>query len=172
MIRIAITGPESTGKSSLAGALARHFNALAVPEYAREYLDHLGEPYKLRDVLRIGWKQYEMISEACDSDAETVIADTELLVISIWLSHKYGLTEPWIEERLTRQPSDLYLLCDIDLPWEEDPLREHPHMRQYFFDLYLKRLTEMKVPFGIVRGEGKKRIDNALALISELSSKA
>ncbi|MFO7721825.1 MAG: ATP-binding protein [Bacteroidales bacterium] len=170
MIRIAITGPESTGKSSLAEALARELNGRIVPEYARAYLDDLGRPYELHDVLRIGRQQYEMIMEACDSSVEAVIADTELLVISIWLSHKYGHTEPWIENRLARQPFDLYLLCDIDLPWEEDPQREHPHMRQYFFELYHKRLTDLDVPFGVVQGEGEDRIKNALALINALSS--
>ncbi len=166
MIRIAVTGPESTGKSQLSEALGIHFGAVVVPEYARSYLDVLARPYTREDVLAIARGQERMIHDAISSEtAEVVVADTELLVISIWLSHKYGRSDPWVEDALKRQPFDLYLLCDVDLPWEEDPLREHPHLRSYFFGQYEQRLKELGVTYGIVRGLGEARLDCALECI-------
>jgi nicotinamide riboside kinase len=168
MIRIAITGPESTGKSWLCEALAEHYQAVLVPEYAREYLNHLKTPYTRDDVINIAHIQHEMIMDAAEQQASSfMIADTELLVISIWLEHKYGNSDPFVERQLRLQPFDLYLLCDIDLPWEEDPLREHPHQREVLLNKYKTRLDQLEVRYTLVRGTGTQRLRNAIAAIQQ-----
>lgn len=168
MIRIAVTGPESTGKSWLCEALAEHYQAVLVPEYAREYLNQLKSPYTRDDVIHIAHIQHEMILEAsANREAGFMIADTELLVISIWLEHKYGSSDPFVESQLRVQPFGLYLLCDIDLPWEEDPLREHPHQREILLNKYKTRLDELKVPYTLIRGTGTLRLQNAIEAIQQ-----
>ena len=160
--RIAITGPESTGKSSLAEELACHFNTAWVPEFAREYLNRLGRPYGYDDLKHIARGQLELEKKQAAIAKEFLFCDTELFVIRIWSEHKFGKTDPWILEKLTEHLYDLYLLCDVDLPWVEDPLREHPHMREYFFNIYVNALEEASVPYGIIRGSGKERLNQAI----------
>jgi nicotinamide riboside kinase len=167
MIRLAVTGPESTGKSWLSDALAKHFQGVLVPEYAREYLESLNREYTPDDVRIIGQRQHQMLIDACESKSGFVVADTELLVISIWLEHKYGITDPWVEANLQSQPVDLYLLCDIDLPWEEDPLREHPHQREVLFGKYRSRLEALDLNYALIQGSGDLRLASALHYIQK-----
>lgn len=167
LIRLAVTGPESTGKSWLSEKLAAHFQGMLVPEYAREYLATLDRDYTPEDVMIMGKRQHRMLLDACESKTGLVVADTELLVISIWLEHKYGITDPWVETHWKAQPFDLYLLCDIDLPWEDDPLREHPHHREVLFDKYRNHLDKSGVNYVVVRGSGFQRLANALMLIHQ-----
>jgi nicotinamide riboside kinase len=168
MTRIAVTGPESTGKTVLAEQLSSHLNGVLIAEYARDYLDQLRRPYTPIDVVNIGKEQFRRIIEASEMETPAMVADTELLVISIWLQFKYGLTDPDIEEMLQAQPFDIYLLCDTDLPWEEDPLRENPNEREALFALYQNRLNALRVPYRIVSGTGETRKNNALRMIDLL----
>ena len=168
LTRIAITGPESTGKSQLAVELAAHYHTVWVPEVARTYLEKLDRPYTLDDVLNIAKEQERLEREMRSRATGLLFCDTELLVTKIWSEFKYGSCDPWILEQLVLQDFDLYLLCDIDLPWQEDPLREHPHRRKELFDLYLQEMQERKWPYRIVEGYGSARLDNALSHIESL----
>lgn len=152
----------------LASFLAEHFRAPLIDEYAREYLEKLGRPYTPEDVVTIGREQYRRIEAAADTQSGWVIADTELLVISIWLQFKYGMVPPEVELMLKTQPVDFYLLCNIDLPWEEDPLRENPNERQQLFDLYQQRLDSLGFPYHVVSGSGQQRFTNALNILNDL----
>ena len=152
----------------LASFLAEHFRAPLIDEYAREYLEKLGRPYTPEDVVTIGREQYRRIKAAADTQSGWVIADTGLLVISIWLQFKYGMVHPEVESMLKTQPVDFYLLCDIDLPWEEDPLREHPNQRQQLFELYRQRLDALQFKYAVVSGTGNKRFINALNILNDL----
>jgi len=168
-VRVAVTGPESTGKSSLSVYLARHFNTVCVPEFARKYLDKLGREYTYDDLTFMAKKQ--IAAEKCLQKMATrfLFCDTELSVIKIWAEHRYQKCPAWVAENLPKVKYDLYLLCDIDLPWEADPLREHPHMRRYFFDWYHRELTERRVNFAVVSGLGDERYKNALKAIETLT---
>jgi len=166
--KFAITGPESTGKTEMAKSLASYFNTSWVPEFAREYLNNLGKPYSYEDILIIAQTQYQQNQNARTNSKNYIFCDTELLVTKIWCEYKYQKCHPWILKHLLRQDFDLYLLLDINLPWEPDPLREHPTQRQYFFDLYKSELESMKVPYKIITGIGKERMNNALSVISQL----
>ncbi len=170
MIRkIAITGPESTGKSMLAEQLAVHYQTAWVPEYAREYLGLLGKPYEEEDILRIALGQVAAEADQVRHATKFLFCDTELLVTKIWSEVKYGRCNPWIVETISAHPCDLYLLCDIDLPWQYDPLREHPDERQFLFDLYFNELTSRTFPFAVVRGTGPDRLANAVKIIENFS---
>lgn len=165
--RIAVTGPESTGKSVLAESLALHYHTVWVPEYARTYLKDLDRPYHYEDILKIARGQLQSETEAVAQASGLLFCDTELIVTKIWSEFKYGKCDLWIPEQINQHPHDLYLLCDIDLPWEFDPLREHPGHRKDLFRLYLKELESRNLNYGIVSGTGAKRLENALSIIKE-----
>lgn len=169
MFKIAITGPESTGKSTLAEKLAKHFNTDYIPEYSRTYLENFEGQYTENDVVEIAKKQHELILKEEDKNPELLIADTEIIVCKIWIEYVFKHPNDMIEELLRRQNFDLYLLCDIDLPWVYDPLRENPNIeeRKELFEIYKNTLTKMNVPFGIVRGDDEERVNNSLEIIKQ-----
>lgn len=169
--RIAIIGPESTGKSELSQQLARSFNTEWVPEYARFYLDRLNRPYEKEDLLEIakGQLAWEENKEAYAN--EFLFCDTNLIVIKIWSDHKYGSTDSWIESMLLKRQYDYYLLNNIDLPWTPDPHREHPTMRTHFLGIYRNYLEENQLPFALVSGIEEQRTQNALHALHSFFSK-
>jgi len=166
-LRIAITGPESTGKSELARALADHYETLWVPEFAREYLENIHRPYDENDILLIAKEQMRIENKTLSLAKRFLFCDTEALVTKIWSIVKYGHCDPWIPEQINSNPHDLYLLCNIDLPWEEDPLREHPDKREYLLQLYVNELKANKLPYGLVSGFGVNRLQNAINIIEQ-----
>ncbi len=165
--KIAVTGPESTGKTALAQQMAKMFNATWVPEYAREYLININRPYTAEDLDIIAENQIKTLEKAQNKETNLIIADTELLVIKIWYEHAFKKCPQWILEALEKQKFDLYLLCYVDIPWSYDPLREHPHLRSYFYGQYKKELKTRGWPFAVVAGNGSERINNAADLIKK-----
>ncbi len=166
MIRVSITGPESTGKSWLAEHLAVHYQASWVPEYARQYLEEINRPYTYDDILAIARKQLDL-ENATAPGQELLFCDTDFCVTSIWCEVKYRKCHDWISRRLEENPYGLYLLCDIDLPWQYDPLREHPDMRAELFSMYLDLLEKHHFNYRIVRGSGDRRLQNAIGFVDE-----
>jgi len=170
MKKIAITGPESTGKSLLASQLADHFNTVYVPEFARGYIDSLDRPYEPGDIVEIARGQLGLEQELAPEANRILFCDTELIVTKIWSLHKYGHCDPYILDNIIGNRYDLYLLCDIDLPWEEDPQREHPHLRAYFFDWYKKELEGYGFPYAFIRGMGSQRLEQAISVIEDIDN--
>lgn len=162
MKRIAITGPESTGKSSLARDLALRFQDVFVPEHARDYIAGLDRPYTREDILEIAKGQLRKESDLARKTRRFLFCDTELIVTKIWSMHKYGHCDPFILENIKKHPYDFYLLCDIDLPWEPDVQREHQHLRQFFFDWYKRELEDYGFPYAVVRGQAGERLQSAV----------
>ena len=163
-MRISITGPESTGKSWLARQLAEHYNTIWVPEYARKYLEDINRPYTYNDILVIA--QHQFIEENSEiKNTELLFCDTDFCVTSIWCNVKYGKCHDWITTKLEENHYSLYLLCDIDLPWQYDPLREHPEMRSELFGMYRNLLDENSFNYRIVNGFGEDRLQNAIGFI-------
>lgn len=169
MFKIAITGPESTGKSTLAEKLARHFNIGFIPEYSRTYLENFESQYTENDVVEIAKGQSNLILEEEKKNPEILIADTETIVCKIWVEYVFKHSNETIDNILKQQNFDLYLLCDIDLPWVYDPLRENPSLeeRKELFDIYKNTLTKMNVPFEIVSGDDEERVNNAINIINK-----
>ncbi len=164
--RIAITGPESTGKSWLAAEIALHFQTLWIPEFARDFLSQLHRPYTLKDLEFIAVKQF-VANSAPQTDRDWIIADTEMLVCYIWANYVFGKVPELIQSLANQQHFDFYLLCDIDLPWEPDPLREHPEKRSELLALYIQELQKRGLPYGIVSGQDTDRLLHAIHHIEE-----
>ena len=166
MKKIAITGPESTGKSALAQKLAAHFGCAYVPEYARGYLAELNRPYIKADVLRIAKGQLQWETEVAEHQQDAYLfCDTDVLVCKIWQECKYGTADTWIKKQFAKHHYDLFLLCDIDLDWEYDEMREHPEERETLFELYVNELTTAGKNFKIISGLGEERLNNAIAAV-------
>lgn len=168
MFKIAITGPESTGKSTLAEKLAHHYKTDFVPEYSRTYLENFEGKYTENDVVEIAKGQHKLILEEEKKSSEILIADTEIIVCKIWIEYVFKHSNEIVEEILKQQDFDLYLLCDIDLPWVYDPLRENPNIeeRKELFEIYRNTLEQMNVPFEIVSGD-EERFNNAINIIEK-----
>lgn len=166
MIKISITGPESTGKSWLAEKLAGHYKMLWVPEYARKYLEDIKRQYTYDDILVIARNQHEE-EISLEGKTELLFCDTDFCVTSIWCNVKYGKCHPWIKAQLNQNNYALYLLCDIDLPWQYDPLREHPELRKELFEMYQNLLEEKHFNYKVVSGTGQQRLLNAIRFVDE-----
>ncbi len=169
--RVAITGPESTGKSWLCRELALHYNTVFVPEYAREYINDLQRDYNRGDILLIAKGQVERERRIAEEAGQRqirplIFCDTELIVTKIWSLHKYKQCDPWILENIQNNKYDLFLLCAIDLPWEPDPQREHPQLRSFFFDWYKSELENYGFPYCVVSGQRQGRLQNAIEAVN------
>ena len=150
MHKIIVTGPESSGKTTLCKALSKHFDLPFSKEYAREYLNELGGDYKQEDLLEIAKGQLE-------SEFNSQLLDTDLITIKIWSKYKYGSCDKCILEQIEKQKSEnrFYLLCKPDIPWQADPQRENPTNRNELFEVYKKELKSLGQNYFIVEGEGK-----------------
>lgn len=168
MITISIVGPESTGKTDLAKALASHYKTDWVPEFAREYLNDLERPYDFNDLSEIAKGQARAQNEALKKGKNPVIFDTDLLVVKVWSQFKYGKLDPFISAQLALQRSDIYILTYFDIPYEEDPLRENPNQIPELFDVYKRELDVMNAEYIVVQGDRQKRLDTAISLINNL----
>jgi len=160
--KIAITGPESTGKTQLCIELAKHYNGICVSEFARDYLSAIQRPYNCYDLDIIATQQLHLIKESSKLKNNFLFADTELTVIKIWYEHAYKYCPEWILKYYEEQDYNLYLLMDIDLPWVYDKQREHPHLRTYFFNLYETELKKYNRPYKIISGTEETRLKNAI----------
>ncbi|HWK53907.1 MAG TPA: ATP-binding protein [Hyphomicrobiales bacterium] len=163
------TGPESSGKTTLARALSQTLHAPLVEECSRDYLNRkLAEDaawhYQEPDLLAIAQQQVAAEQEALRGIPSHVICDTDLMVIRLWSQEKYRRVAPDLERLITQslaQPR-LFLLCSPDMPWEPDPLRENPSDRWRLFDLYQRDLATLGLPHLILSGSHPERLQQVL----------
>lgn len=168
MLKVAVIGPESTGKTTLAEALAAHFKTAYVPEYARQYLTTLDRPYQQKDLSTIAIGQLALEEKIAPTADELLFLDTDLYVIKVWSEFKYGQCDPYILTQLQFHQADFYVLTDPDIPFEEDPLRENPRQRGELFDIYLNEIKASDCAFSVVRGTQEQRLKHAIEKINEL----
>jgi NadR type nicotinamide-nucleotide adenylyltransferase len=162
VIKIALAGPESTGKSTLSAQLAGHYNTSHTIEFARQHLEENGPDYTYEDIIFMAENQLLLEKTESEKANQILFCDTEFINFKIWLDH-YGYPIPeWIEKHIASRPYHLVLLMQPDIPWEPDPLREHPDRRDYFYALFKKHLTQYGYHFVEIKGSGKTRLDNAI----------
>ncbi|TVQ80423.1 MAG: hypothetical protein EA358_01915 [Flavobacteriales bacterium] len=162
VIRVAVVGPESSGKSTLAAALAERIaGACLVTEYARNFLSTRPK-YSYGDLVKIAKGQLELEKKAGTGYGVRIL-DTDMLTIFIWSRFVFGRVDAEINRMFLNTLPDLYLLCRPDIPWEYDPLREHPHQRDEIFDLNLQLIKRTGVQYVILEGDFDSRLNKALA---------
>lgn len=166
---IVITGAESTGKSTLTEKLANHFKVPFIPEIAREYIENLEYKYSYNDVEAIAGIQIDQFKKLKDSDTEYIFLDTWLIVTKIWFEFVYQKIPDWLISEIKKTRIDLFLVCDIDLPWIADPVRENGgENRKILQEKYIENITLYNFDYKIVSGFDDNRFMNALKFVNEL----
>lgn len=170
MTRIVLTGSESTGKTTLAGALAEHYGAELVPEFVREFAARKGAPIAFDDHGAIARGQMALEDEHIARARAILIQDTDLVSTVVYCTHYFDRCPPWIEEAAAARRPDLYLLCDIDIPWVGDGIRDREHARDEIQGLFRAALRASGVPVMVIHGTGDERFRRAVAAIDAMHS--
>jgi nicotinamide riboside kinase len=168
--KIVISGPESTGKTSLARDLSRHFNGPYIPEYARGYIAELNRPYTYEDVVHVAETQVRLEREMLGKAGKFLFYDTYLIITKVWFKVVYGKYPDWLDDYLGNAGIDLFLLCYPDLPWIPDPVRENPgEMRIRLFRMYREEAGFFGFPVTVIKGSDQLRYLNAVKAVNNLS---
>jgi len=166
-IRIVVNGSESTGKTTLARELSQHYNCIWIPEFARTYIERLNVQYTYNDVCAIQKKQQMEILEFESQKSGMAFWDTDLIITKIWFSEVYKKLPENTDNFIRTHQPDIYLVCDTDLPWVYDQVRENPTRREYLNNLYIHEIEAIGTPFFLVSGTGHKRTENAIHFIEK-----
>lgn len=166
--RVVLTGSECTGKTTLTADLARHYDAVWVPEYARSYAAWKDAPLDMGDVEPIAQGQIALQDAALMRARRLLLLDTDLLSTAVYARHYYGQCPDWVTQAVLARRADLYLLCHIDVPWAADPQRDRPHEREQIQDLFDEALQARQFPVVRIRGNWRDRFDAARTAIDAL----
>ena len=170
-LKVVITGPESTGKSTLAESLANHYNTVFVPEYARNYVENLNRPYQYSDLEFIANKQVEDLAKHTPLANNILFLDTYLIITKVWFEVVYKKMPEWLDNAIRKSDIDLFLLCNTDIPWTPDGVRENGgEMREYLFHQYKKELEHYGFDYRIVGGLDEQRQKEAIVYIDDFLS--
>lgn len=143
---IVITGPESSGKTTLAKKLNTIYGIPLVLEFARLYLEQNGSNYDFSDLEKIAYCQNIQEKEKHDS-FPLIICDTDFITIDIWANEKFG---KGLTTKLPFPTKKHYLLCKPDIPWKPDPLRENPNDRERLFVKYEEYLKQEGLSYEVL----------------------
>ncbi len=173
VIKIALYGPESTGKTTLAQQLADEYNTLWVREFARDYLqkkwDATQQICQPEDLLPIAIGQIQLENEALEKANEYLFCDTNLLETKVFSDTYYGYCDPIIASAAKDHNYDLVFLTDVDFPWEKDDLRDNPENRQETLAIFEQELINNKKPYIKLSGNKEERLEKAIQIIKDLS---
>jgi len=157
-IIIVVTGPESTGKTELSRYLSTRTGFPWVPELSRSYIEKLNRPYNYNDVEQIARLQINEFKGIINKNHPIVFFDTDLIITKVWFDVVYRKCPGWVIEAIEKLPVRMHLLCNTDIPWVADPVRENGgEMRLKLFDQYQEELTRFNIPYKIVSGTGNAR---------------
>jgi len=165
IIKIAVVGPESTGKSTMSAYLAKHYNTVWVPEYAREYCEKLTAPPTWQDEINMFEGQLALEKEYLPKANKILICDTTFITVKIWSDQMFGQAPQQVLDALPHYHYNLYLLLNIDLPWQDDPLRDFPTMREHFMQVWHNELDAINANYVVISGTGQERYDSAVNTI-------
>lgn len=172
LIKITLYGPESTGKTTLAKQLAEHYQTVWTPEFAREYLqekwNNTRQTCAQEDLIPIAIGQTQLENESLVKANGILFSDTNLLVTKVFSDIYYGSSEKALEKAAKKHKYDLFLLTDVDLPWEKDDLRDRPENREKTLAIFEQALIDYKKPYIKISGNKERRFQKAVALIDEL----
>jgi nicotinamide riboside kinase len=172
IIKIAMFGPESTGKTTLAIQLAEYYKTVWVPEFARGYLQEKWDKNKLicdvDDMLPIAYGQTKLENEKLSVANKYLFCDTNLMVTKVFSEVYYRYCDPLLDSAAQLHEYDLFFLTDIDVPWEKDDLRDKAEGRESVFEIFKKSLIDNKKPFITLSGDKDLRLENAIAIIEDL----
>ena len=187
--KIVIIGPESTGKSTLCKQLAQHYNTLWCPEFAREYLLKNGMDYTYDDLLLIAQAQVSLeeeyiqlaignwqlansspSSQLAAHGSQLLFIDTDMYVLKVWCEYVFGKCHRFILDQIIARKYDMYLLCNTDLPWVKDELREYPDLqtREKLFEMYKDCMINQSTPWTIIGGNAEMRLKTAIQAADSL----
>ena len=180
--KIVILGPESTGKSTLCEQLAQHYQTTWCPEFAREYLLTNGMDYAFDDLLTIAKGQLALEDEYSgmlernslplqESGSHLpLFIDTDMYVLKVWCEFVFGKCHRFILDKIIERKYDLYLLCNIDLPWVKDELREYPDPvpRRKLYAIYKDNMINQEVPWTDISGSYEERLARAVAATDKI----
>ncbi|HXT15943.1 MAG TPA: ATP-binding protein [Gemmatimonadaceae bacterium] len=171
MIRVVLTGSESTGKTTLAARLAEHYGAELVPEFVREFATRKGGAIDFADHGPIARGQMALEDEHIARATQLVVQDTDLLSTVVYCEHYFGRCPPWIVEAAKVRAPNLYLLCETDMEWVADGVRDRGHMREEMQELFRRAVVASGVPFVGISGDAEKRFARATAAIDATLSR-
>lgn len=173
IIKIALFGPESTGKTTLAKQLADYYETEWVPEFARDYLQEKWEENQhicvADDMMPIAYGQASLENERLATANKYLFCDTNLMVTKVFSEMYYGFCDPLLNEAALKHEYDLFFLTDIDVPWEKDDIRDTPEGRETVFSVFKQTLIDTKKPFITISGNKECRLVKATKIINDLT---
>ena len=165
--KIIITGPESSGKTTLCDQLSNHFDIPLSKEFARFYIDNLNRSYIIGDLLYIAKEQLQ-------SELNSQLLDTDLITIKIWSEYKYGKCDNWILDQIEKQKTEkrFYILCKPDIPWKPDKQRENPNERERLFKIYKQELESLGHIYFVIKGRDREQSAKDIIKLKILATKS
>jgi NadR type nicotinamide-nucleotide adenylyltransferase len=167
-VRVVVTGSESTGKTTLAEQLARHFRAELVPEFVREYAEARHGVIEYADHGPIARGQMALEDAAMERGKPIVVQDTDLLSTVVYCEHYFGKCPAWIAEAARNRAPDLYLFCEVDVPWIADGVRDRGHMREEMQHLFRNAVRDSGAPVAVITGDRTERLARATEAVDAL----
>jgi len=166
LYKIIITGPESSGKTTLCELLSNHFNIPFTKEFARSYIENLDRSYIIGDLLSIAKEQLK-------SELNSQLLDTDLITIKIWSEYKYGRCDKWILDQIEKQKTEkrFYLLCKPDITWQPDKQRENPNDREALYKVYKQELESLGHICFVIKGKDREQSAKDIMKILENKSR-
>ena len=173
ILKIALFGPESTGKTTLAKQLAEYYKTDWVPEFARDYLQEKWDKSKaicdVNDMLPIAYGQTQLENEKMATANQYLFCDTNLMVTKVFSEVYYNYCDPLLDQAAREHEYDLFFLTDIDVPWEKDDLRDKPEGRETVFSVFKQSLIDNNKPFITLSGDASLRLKKAVSIIDDLT---